>query len=96
MTTNLVVGTAVAPREFYVWVPRAAFLVQHNLGLVGALAGGPITAGTDTPASLMFQPNPSPTPNFVTPFHLGVVNNYRIEYVLEVARRRPVGSRSGH
>lgn len=86
MRTNLVVGTAAAPRDFYVWVPTARFLVQHNLALVGSLTGGPLTAGNDTPASLMFQPNPTPVPDFVTPFHLGVVNNYRIEYILEVTR----------
>jgi hypothetical protein len=78
---NLSAG--IESREFFVWVPPDNFSVQNNLGVVGAFIGGPIQPGTDTPASLMFVPNPNPVPNFISAFHLGVINNYRIEYELE-------------
>jgi hypothetical protein len=86
MCSNLALATASAPREFYLWVPKGGALVEHNLKVVGSFFGGPITPNTDTPASLMFLPNPNHVPNIVTPFHLGVMNHYRIEYGLEVTR----------
>ena len=75
-------------REFFVWVDPKNFLIQHNLGLIGGFSGGPMEAGQDTPDYLQFVPNPNVLPGFLSPFHNGVIRQYRVEYNLEMFRFR--------
>jgi hypothetical protein len=77
-------------REFFVWVSPALFLIQNNLGLVGSFTGGPIIPGIDGPEGLLFVPNPNPKARqcSISPFHLGVIREYHVEYELEVVRYR--------
>lgn len=71
------------PRDFFVWVNPSDFLVQHNAGVVGSFTGGPIVEAPGGPAGLLYIANPNPPAISVSPFHLGVVNWYRVEYNLE-------------
>lgn len=81
---NLTQGSK--PREFWVWVNPEHKLAKHNLGLIGSFWGGPLEPGKDNPQSLMFLPNSQFIGNVISPFHLGVINDYRIEYHLEFIR----------
>jgi len=79
-----------AHREFFVWVDPDSFWVQNNLGLVGSFIGGKILIPVDGPEGLLFVPNQNPQARerALTPFHLGITQNYRAEYNLEVIRFR--------
>ena len=78
--------TSSEQREFFVWVPPAQFLVQHNLGRVGSFRGGPLEPEQDAPKFLPFQPNEKEYGMFITPFNSSVMNNYRLEYWLDAIR----------
>ena len=68
------------------WVNPCNFLVKHNAGLVGSFSGGPLSEGYDTPDNLQFIPNPNYMPGAISPFHLGLIRNYQVEYELESIR----------
>ena len=80
--------TSDKEREFFVWVDPAATGIQHNLGLVGSFSGGPHLVPIDGPEGLLFVPNPNPQARerALTPFHLGITRDYRVEYNLESLR----------
>lgn len=73
--------TEVAEREFFVWVEPNNFLVRHNMML--GFFGGPLRPGDDDPNFLMFVENPNKRGVGISPFHLGVTQNYRVEYNLD-------------
>jgi hypothetical protein len=77
---NLV--TSTDPRDFFVWVNPDDVLVQCNVG-VGSFIGGPICEAPSGPPGLLYIANPNPPQISLSPFHLGVMNWYRVEYNLE-------------
>ena len=81
-------ATSANVRDFYVWVNPNDFMIQHNLGLVGSFCGGPIIPGIDGPEGLLYIPNPNPKARecSVSPFHLGLIRDYQVEYNLESLR----------
>jgi len=82
--TNLYRGDE--EREFFVWIDPANWMVENNLGKVGAFTGGPLNAGDDAPQKLPYLPNANADGPMMTPFHLGLISWYGTEYDLEVER----------
>jgi hypothetical protein len=68
--------------------------VQHNMGLVGAFVGGPISGlGGGSPEYLQFIHNPNARPSTISPFHSNVISQYAVEYNMELARYADVNFR---
>lgn len=82
--------TSNQPREFFVWVEPSSFGIQHNLGLVASFSDGRFLVPVDGPDGLIFVPNPNAQARerSLTPFHLGITRDYRVEYNLEALRYR--------
>jgi hypothetical protein len=72
-----------AAREFFVWVDPRDAIVRNNVGMVGALHQAAPKTEDLAPEHLMFVFNPGHKQGFISRFHLGVINHYRIEYDLE-------------
>lgn len=69
-------------RSFYVWLDFENFLVEHNVEVTGRLFSTESEPNQDL---LQFIPNPQRN-EFISPFQFNVINDYRTEYDLEVAR----------
>lgn len=82
---NLYIGAE--ERDLYVWVDPLDDLVRHNAGLIGTFVAGPI-GGLDDERSdnRIFIPNPDFS-GHISPFQLGLVRSYIVEFHLELARR---------
>ena len=68
-------------KEFFLWVDPTDWMVQNNIGLAGGLGCAP--PENADPANLMFVFNPNHRQGFVSRFHVGVINSYRVEYYLD-------------
>lgn len=73
-------------REFFVWINPNYVITRNNIAFEGGFAGGPSREGDDVPDNLMFVANPSAVQIGFTPFHLNVIQNYQVEYNLELLR----------
>lgn len=78
---NLVVGSG--PRDFWVWVNPSNVFVRHQITVTGCF----ISAGTigDRKSNLPFLPNPDFSGD-ISPFSIGVMRDYTVEFNLEKNR----------
>jgi hypothetical protein len=79
---------ATNEKEFFVWVDPDDWMVNHNIGIVGGVGQEPPSPENTGPENLMFVFNPNHKQGDISRFHLGIINNYRIEYDLESFRHK--------
>ena len=65
------------------WVDPDNWMVKNNVGIVGGIVQPPPPVANPAPEDLMFVFNRGNKQGDTSPFHLGVINQYRIEYDLE-------------
>lgn len=77
---------AEIPRDFFVWIDPLNIIVRNNACLVGSFTGGPPLPAPDGVQGLPFIENPKYPVNSISPFHMGLINHFSVEYNLEQHR----------
>ncbi len=72
------------PKNFYVYINPNDPLININLKLTGSFISTPINSNLE---NLMFIPNPD-FQGFTSPFQNNLMRDYRVEYGLEIERRK--------
>jgi hypothetical protein len=93
----VVTSSAVTPEWLYVFVDPTNSMAVMNLTITGRYSSSVLAALDDksfaqayangTADFLPFVPNPSVSTGFMSPFVVGTINSYRVEYDAELARR---------
>jgi hypothetical protein len=69
-------------KYFWIWVDPNNFLVKHHVTLIGCFFSAGLERGQ---SNLMYIPNPEYKGD-ISPFQMGTVRNYTVEYNLEINR----------
>ena len=72
------------PKKFFVYINPNDPLISINLKLTGSFLSTPTNSNLE---NLMFIPNPD-FQGFVSPFQNNLMRSYRVEYGLEIVRRK--------